>query len=160
MFRCSVEMSAVALLLDERHDHFECRANVSYYAKIDWRAAADLLGPYIHLRNFDSRPLRIELAVRKIGAQHHENVAIEHRVVARGKADQPGHADVKWVVPLHMLLASKRVHDGRFQAIGQRENFTPPPLTSRAAKNGHSAIAVEEPREPIDIDACRCRDDL
>jgi hypothetical protein len=133
MLRCTVEMGAVALLLDERHDHFERRANVSHYAKIDRRAAADLLGPDIHLRDFDPRPPRIELAIRKIGPEHQENVAIEHGVVPGRETDQPGHADVKRVIPLHMLLASKRMHDGRFQAIRECEDLIVCALTSRAA---------------------------
>ncbi len=59
-----------------------------------------------------------------------------------------------------MLLASERVHDGSFQAIGQREDFIMRALTSRAAQHRHAAIAVEKRREPIDIDAGRHRNDL
>ena len=160
MFRRPVEMGAVARLLDERRQRFDRRANVADHAEIDRRAAADLFGPHVHLCDAYSRAARIELAIRKIGAEHQEHVAIEHRVVARREADQPGHADVKRIVPLDMFLASERVHDGSLQAIGQREDLIMRALTSRTAQHGHAAIAVEERGEPIDIDAWRHRDRL
>src|SRR5258707_9370157 len=118
MFRRPVEMGALARLLDERQHTFNGRGNVANYPEIDWRAAADLFGSHIHLRDAYPRTARIELAIRKIGTEHQEDVAIEYGVVARGEADQPGHADIKRVVPLDMLLASERMHDGSFQAIG------------------------------------------
>ena len=70
MLRCTVEMGAVALLLDERHDHFERRAYVAHYPKIDRRASADLFGAHIHLCNAHPRAARIELAIWKISAEH------------------------------------------------------------------------------------------
>src|ERR1700676_1394419 len=60
MFCRSVEMSAVALLLDDGQYHFQRRANVAHYAKINRRAAADLPGPHIHLRDTDPGAIRIE----------------------------------------------------------------------------------------------------
>src|SRR5216683_3213755 len=123
MFRRPVEMGAVALLADEREYSFNSRANVAHHAEIDRRAAADLFGPQIHLRDANPCAARIELAIGEIGAEHQENVAIEHGVVARGESDQPGHAHIKRVVPLDMLLAAERMHNGSFQAIGQREDL-------------------------------------
>jgi hypothetical protein len=62
----------------------------------------------------------MELPVWEVRAEHQQYVAIEHRVVGRRKADQAGHSNVKWVVSFDMFLASERMHDGRFQAIGRR----------------------------------------
>jgi len=104
------------------------------------------------------RTTRIELAIREVGAEHQEHVAIEHGVVTRRETDQPGHADIKRVVPLDMLLASERMHDGSFQAISQCENLIMRALTSRTAQHGHAAIVVEERGETIDIGVCRHRD--
>src|SRR5882724_9966540 len=160
MFRCTGEMSAVTLLADERQHSFNSRANVAHHAEIDRRAAADLFGPHIHLCDAYSCTARIELAIRKIGTEHQEDVAIEHGIVTRREPDQPGHADVERVVPLDMLLASERVHDRGLQAISQREDFIMCALTSRAAQYGHTAIAIEKRREPIDIRACRHCDGL
>src|SRR5258705_12160284 len=140
MFGRPVEMGTVARLLDERQHAFNGRANVAHHAEIDRRAAADLFGPHIHLRDAYPRTAWIELTVWKISAEHQENVAIEHGVVARREADQSSHADVERVVPLHMFLASERVHDGSLQAVRQREDFIMRALTSRTAEHGHSAI--------------------
>ncbi len=93
------------------------KGNVAHHAEIDRRAAADLFGPHIHLRDAYPRTAWIELTVWKISAEHQENVAIEHGVVARREADQSSHADVERIVPLHMFLASERVHDGSLQAV-------------------------------------------
>src|SRR5258708_13366727 len=111
----------------------------------------------MHLCDAYSRPTRIELTIRKIGAEHQQNVATEHGVVARREPDQPGDADVKWIVPLDMFLAAERMYDGGLQAIGQRKDFIMRPFASRSAEHAHSTIAIEKRREPIDIDLCRPR---
>jgi hypothetical protein len=51
------------------------------------------------------------------------------------------------------------MHDRRLQAIGQRYDLIMRALTSGAAQHGHTAIAVEKLRKPLDIGACRCRND-
>ncbi len=160
MFGRPVEMDAVARLLDNRQHTFNGRAHVAHNTEIDRRAAADLFGPYIHLCDAYSRTTRIELTIRKIGAEHQQNVAIEHGVVARREPDQPGHADVKWIVPLDMFLAAERMYDGGLQAIGQRKDFIMRAFAPRTAEHGHSTIAIEKRSEPIDIDLCRHRNRL
>src|SRR6267142_562560 len=98
---------------------------------ISRRAAADLFGPHIHLCDANPGAAGIELAIRKIGSEHQQNVAIEHGVIAGGEADQSGHADVKRVVPLDMLLAPERMHDRSLEAVRQREDFIMRALASR-----------------------------
>src|SRR5258708_12555656 len=115
MFGRPVEMDAVARLLDERQYAFNGRADVADHAEIDRRAAADLFGPYIHLRDANSRTARIELTIRKISAEHQQDVPIQHAIVAPGQPDQSGHADVKRIVPFDIFLAPERMHDGSFQ---------------------------------------------
>src|SRR5947209_11089225 len=76
MFRCTIEMGTLARLLDERQHTFNGCANVTNHTEIDRRTAADLFGPHINLRDAHPRTARIELAIRKIGAEHQENVTI------------------------------------------------------------------------------------
>ena len=78
-----------------------------------------LLGPDIDLRDADARSLRIELPIGKVGPEHQQDVAVEHRVIAGRKADQPGHADVVGVLPLDMLLAAQRMHHRRLEALAE-----------------------------------------
>jgi hypothetical protein len=95
-------MGAVAFLLDVGQQHFKHRANVAYHSEIDRRAAADLFGSHPPAQ---SAHRHIELAVREIGAEHQEHVAIEHGVVTGREADQPRHANVKGVHRAANLLA-------------------------------------------------------
>src|ERR1700751_98429 len=57
-----------------------------------------------------------------------------------------------------MFLASERMHDGRFQAFGQRENLIMKDLTTQTAEHGHTAVAIEQRGEEIDIVARRRHD--
>ena len=148
---CSlIEMTAGALFLDERRQRVERRADVADNAKIDRHTPAYVFGAHIHLRDAYSRATGIELAVGEVRAEHQQHVAI-----ARRKANQSRHADVKLIIPLDVFLASERMHDGRLQAIGQCKNVIMCVLASRTAQHGHAALAVEERGEAIDVGALR-----
>src|SRR5258708_17628695 len=123
MFRRPVEMDAVARLLDNRQHTFNGRAHVAHNTEIDRRAAADLFGPYIHLCDAYSRTTRIELTIRKIGAEHHQNVAIEHGAVARRAPDQPAHADVKCLLPLDIFLPAENKYVPSLREITYTHDF-------------------------------------
>ena len=116
-------MRAVALLVEQRQQRLERRADVADDAEIDGGAAADVLRPDIDLRDADACSLRIELPIGEIGAEHQQDVAVAHGVVAGREADQPGHADVVGIVPLDMLLAAQRVHHRRLEAFAQRQKL-------------------------------------
>src|SRR3954467_7796541 len=99
------KVRTIPLLLQQRQQLSYRRADIADNAEIDRGTAADLLRPNIDLSDAHGAALRVELAVRKIGPKHQHDIAIEHRVVAGRKADQPGHADIERVVPLDMFLA-------------------------------------------------------
>ena len=80
-------------------------------------------GRDIDLRNARAAALRIELPIREVGAEHQQDVAVAHRVVAGREADQPGHADVVGVVPFDMLLAAHGVHHRRLEAFAERQQL-------------------------------------
>ena len=132
-------MRAVALLLEQRQQRRERRAHVADDAEIDRRAATDVLRPEIDLRDADTAPSRIELAIGEVGPEHQQDVAVEHRVVAGREADQPGHADVVGIVPFDMLLAAQRVHHRRLEALAERQQLVVRALASRAAQDGDAA---------------------
>jgi len=75
------------------------------------------------LGDADTAALRVKLAVRKIGPEHQQDIAVEHRIVARREADQPGHADIVWVVPLHMLFAAQGVHHRRLEPLSEGQKL-------------------------------------
>ena len=85
------------------------------------------------------RLLRIELPVGEVGAEHQQRVALLHRGVARGEADQAGHADVERIVVLDMLLAAQRMDDRRVERVGQRHDLGMRAGAARAAHHGDPA---------------------
>jgi len=109
VFARLLEVAAVALLLELRQQRLDRFPHVAHHAHVDGRAPPDHFAALIDLR--DPHAARIELPIGKIGPEHEQHVAIEHGVVARGKPDQPGHADVIRVVPLDVFLAFEGVDD-------------------------------------------------
>src|SRR5215468_4081772 len=61
----------------------------------------------------------IELPIGKICSQHKQRIAAEHSVVAGAETDQAGHANIEGIVVFDMLLTAERVHDGRFDFVGE-----------------------------------------
>jgi hypothetical protein len=97
--------------------------NVADHRDIYRAAPPDLLSADVHLRDTRRLALRVELPVGKIRSEHQQGVAVQHCIVARGEADQPGHADVVGVVPLDVLLAAHRVHHRRLEALAELEQL-------------------------------------
>ena len=128
-----LEVSAVALLLEPRQQRLDRFPHVAHHAHVDRRAAPDHFAALVDLRDAHAAAARIELPIGKIRSKHEQHVAIDHGVVARGKPDQPGHADVIRVVPLDVFLAFEGVDDRSFQALGERDELRVGALAPRAA---------------------------
>src|SRR5437899_2014720 len=75
-----VEMRAVALLLEQRQQRRERRADVADDAEIDRNAATDVLRPNIDLRDANTVSLWIELAIGEVGPEHQQDIAVAHGV--------------------------------------------------------------------------------
>ena len=119
-----------------------------------------MLRSTIDLSDARAAALRIELPIRKISPEHQQDVAVEHRVVARRESDQPGHADVVGIVPLDVLLAAHRMHHRRLQPFAERQELIVRSGASGAAQQGHAAVAVEHRRQPVEIVIRRDHDRL
>jgi hypothetical protein len=98
-----------------------CLLDITDQPLLNRRAPPNRLGPDIDLG--DTHISRVELPIGKVGAEHQQRIAGTHRIIAGRESDQPGHADVKGIVPFHMLLAAHRVDDRCFQRGSQRNNF-------------------------------------
>ncbi len=143
-----VEVGAVALGGEPRQEGAERRLHVADEGEVEPRAAAEVLGPDVDLR--DLRLGGVELAVGKVGAQHQERVALQHRVVAGREADQPGHPDVVRVVVLDVLLAAQRVDDGGLQRLGEGEHLGVRAGAAAAAEERGAAAAGQHLGERVD----------
>jgi len=140
---------------------FNSRANVATTPRSTAARRPICSEPHIHLCDVYSCTARIELAIREVGAEHQQNIAIEHGVVARGEADQPGHSRRQTGCPTRH--APCRGTHARWELSGgppaRGLHHVHPDIPSRITMVT-TAIAIEERREPIDIGACGHRDGL
>lgn len=92
----------------------------------------------------DFAVLRIPVAVREVGAQHQEYVALVERVAGGGIPDEAGLADLEGVVVLEALLRLEGEHHGRGEQLGGAEHFVAGVARSAADEQGHAGGAVQE----------------
>src|ERR1700739_3823604 len=148
-------MTTVFLLLQAWQECVNGRAHVSNHGEVDRRAAPDGLRPQIDLSDPDPGTARIELPIGKVVPKHQQDVAIHHRVIARRKADQTGHADVVRILPLDIFLALQRVNDRSLETLGESYDLIMSALTPRAAQHRHTAVSVEQCGQLIQSFICR-----
>jgi hypothetical protein len=144
-----LEEAPVGLALELRHQRLQGRLHIADQTELQRRALAQRGAAPVDLHHVAMR--RIEVAIREIGAEHHERVARHHRVIAGAEADQPGHADVERVVPLHVLFAAQRMHGRRAELIGEGDHFIVRAGAAAAAQQRHAARLVEQIGEPVEI---------
>ena len=77
------------------------------------RTAAELLPAKINLN--DRGFLRIKLLIRKVGADHEQEIAIHHGVISGRKTEQTRHAYVEGIVIFNELFPAQGMHNRCFQ---------------------------------------------
>ena len=105
----AIEELAVGPLLELGQQRRHRGADIADDAQRQVAAIAEALRPDVDLH--DPGALGIELAVGEVGAEQQERVAVLHRRIARGEADEAGHADVERIVVFDIFLAAQRMHD-------------------------------------------------
>src|SRR5258705_3746143 len=108
-------MGSIGLGYEERKQGGESVLDRSDEAEIDFGASADLVAADVDLDNLCVSGE--ELIVGKVGAEHEENVAVLHGVVAGAESDQAGESYVVGVVVLDKFFAAEGVDDGGFQGF-------------------------------------------
>src|SRR5260370_3750498 len=142
VLKASVKISAVGLLVQHRSERIQSVLHVAYQSKVDRSTPPDLLATQVNLKNLCL--LRKELRIRKIRAEHQQRIAVHHRVVTGGEAEQASHAYVIWIVVLDELLTTQRVHNGSLKSGGQRDQSVMRSLATSAAENRDFLSAVEQ----------------
>ncbi|MHC2687110.1 hypothetical protein ACVJDU_008674 [Bradyrhizobium diazoefficiens] len=94
---------------------------------------------------------REELLVGEIGAEHHQRVAGVHGGIARGEADEPGHADIVGIFVFDVLLAAERMHDRALQGLRKLHQRRMRAGAATAAEQGDALGAVQEVRERLQL---------
>jgi len=100
---------------------------------VDRDAPADVLAADVDLD--DLRVVGVERAIREIGPEHEQRVAVLHRAVPRGESEQPRHPHVEGIVVLDELLATHRVDDRRLERTGDGHEVVVRPLAPRAGED-------------------------
>ena len=152
------QMLTVGFLPQQRQQLTQRCAHIADNAEIDRRAAADVFRADIDLRDAHSAASGIKLPVRKIGTEHQQDIAVEHRVIAGREPDQPGHPHVVGVGPFDVLLAPQRMHHRRLQAFAEREKLVMGASAARTAQDRDAAVTIQQRCEAIQIRFLR-RDD-
>ena len=142
-------MGAVGFRRQPWQQRVDRDAHVAHHAKIDRAAAAEVLGAQVDL--CDLGVARVELPVGEVGAQHEQQIALHHGVIAGTKADQPGHAHVERVVPFDTLLAAQCMDDRRLERVGKPHQRGVVAETSPAAQQGHAVGVVQELRQLVQL---------
>src|ERR1700722_18556372 len=94
----------------------------------------------------DPRILWEELRIGKVAAKDDERVRMLHGRIARGEAQQSGHAHVKRVVELDILLAAQSMRDWCMEGLRELDEFRVRAGTSGARKDCDTAGAVQNLR--------------
>ena len=135
-------MGAVGLGFEQGKQRGERVLDGADEAEVDLGAAADLVAADVDLD--DLGVFGEELRVGKVGAEHQQNVAVFHGVVAGAEADEAGQADVEGVVELDVLLAAEGVDDGRFEGFGGGDQLGVRVFAAGAAEDGDLLCRVED----------------
>ncbi len=91
-------------------------------------------------------PVRQELGVGEVGADHQQQVAAVERDGAGAVAEQAGLADLVRVVVLQALLRLQAEHHRRLQPLRQREHLVPGVTCALADQHRHLRRGVDRPR--------------
>ncbi len=140
---------AVGLARETPLQRGERRLDVADQAQVDRHALADRRAVMVDLHHLGVG--RVEIAIREIGAEHHQRVAGLQRVVTRAEADQARHADIERVVPFDVLLAAQGVDDRRAERVGQRHHLVVRAGAAAAAQQRDALRAVEQRRQRVEL---------
>ena len=138
-------MAPVALDLDAGHERAQRRPDLPDNAEVDVDAAANRLRADVDLSDAGLRG--IEWPIGKIRAEHQQRVAGFHGVIAGGKADQAGHADVVRIVPFDVVLAAHGVNDRRLHRFRELHQFIVRARAAAAAKKRDALSQIDEFRQ-------------
>src|SRR5258708_9538538 len=88
--------------------------------------------------------LGIEIPVWKVRSEHQQDFAVHHGMVARGKSEQAGQADVKWVVVFNEFFAAQGMHNGSLKLAGNLYQLCMGSGASRAAEDRDLFRSIQE----------------
>src|SRR5258708_23878344 len=115
---------------------------VSNETNVQLAAASQVLTAKVNLD--DSRVLGIEIPVWKVRSEHQQDFAVRHGVVAGGKPEQAGQADVIRVVVFNKFFAAQGMHNRSLELAGNLYQLCMGSGASRAAENGDLFRSIQK----------------
>src|SRR6516162_4001801 len=135
------EMNGIVVLPQLWQEGFQCRVRVSDIRVVHFGATPQLLAANINLHDFGV--FWEKLLIREVRADHQQDVAVHHSVIAGRESQKTSHADVKRVVVLDKLLSAHGVHNRGVQLSGQGNQFSMRSGTAGTAKNSDFLRLIE-----------------
>src|SRR5580658_1442697 len=142
VFHRILQMLLVLVLLQLWKQGSQSGLRVSNEAKVQLAAASQMLAAKVNLH--DGRVLGKEIAVWKVCAEHQQDFAVHHGVIAGGESEQSCHAHVKGVVVLDEFFATIGMHDGRLEFAGNFHELRMGSSATRAAEDGDLFRSIQE----------------
>ena len=147
-----LEVLAVGGRLQQREQCPDGVADVADETEVEGHATTEVLTAQVDLD--EGRALRVELAVREVGAEHQHGVGLLHRPVPGREAEQPGQADVEGVVPLDLLLGAKGVHHRCRETVREREDVVLGASGAGPDEQGRALGGAEQLRGAVELVGC------
>src|ERR1700739_333410 len=121
VFHRILQMLLVFVLLQLWKQGSQSGLRVSDEAKVQLASASEVLSADVDL--YDSRVFGVEIPVGKVRAEHQQDFAIHHGVIAGRKSEQSCHAHVKGVIVFNKFLAAQGMHNGSLELAGNLDQF-------------------------------------
>ena len=111
-------------------------------AEIESATISQRCPPDVDLGDFGV--LREELTIGEIGSEQQERVAVLHRPISGGEADEPGHPDVIRIVVFDEFLAAQCVNGGRLEFAGELDDRVMRAGATGTAEQRHVLAAIQQ----------------
>ena len=91
----------------------------------------------------------IKGSVGKIRSEHQQRVAVHHRFVSGGEADQSCHSDVERIVVFKIFLSTEGMNNRRLELARQLDDVVMRAGTAGTAQQRHSGVGIEQRGKPL-----------
>src|SRR6266478_4363179 len=142
VFHRIAQVLLVLVLLQLWKQGSQSGLRVSEEAKVQLASASEVLAANVDLH--DSRVFGIEIPVRKVRAEHQQDFAIHHGVIAGRESEQSCHAHIKGVVVLNEFFAAIGMHDGSLELAGNLHQLRMGSGATRAAEDGDLFRSIQK----------------
>src|SRR5208283_5670385 len=140
-------MRFVLVLLQLRQQSSERAFCVPHKSEVNLAAPSDLFSAKIDLH--DGGVFREELLIREVRANHQQNLAVQHGVIAGRESEQTCHTHIERVVVFDELFSPHRVDNRSLQLGGDLNQLVVCSGATCAPKDGYFLRPVQQVRQDV-----------